>query len=229
MKLLFIFLPLFSLSAGAQTKVGRSQVVPENSSLRSIVMGKKVNDITSCGVVDSISWRFRPDGRQARVLVRDTLRMNAETEFFSWEISQVMDADGFSTFVFRRALKKNRYEAYAVKDGKYNKILDTRSGPHVVETRDIKNLINKPAFVFSAPDGASVILTPGAYKTSVLSFIPSRGEDGQVAPPVYIKNMICFRPEEKYEFIKVKEEAGAGSQQAPAGGGGAATQGPARK
>ena len=202
--LLFAFL-FSSESRGAERKKGKelAAIAALNPIARDIIYGKKVNQISSCAVVDGISWKFRPDGRQSRVILRDNLRLNSEYEYSSWEISQVMDPDGFSTFVFRRQLKKNKTEAYAIKDYLYNKILETSSGAQVIESRDIRHLIGKPAFIFTTLDSATVTYFPGPFKNSYIVISSALGADGQSFAPVYLKSMICYRPDEALEALKI--------------------------
>jgi len=155
--------------------------------------GNRLNEIASCGKADQIPWKFRPDNRKTRLLVKDVLRLNTESKFANWEVHQVMDAQGYVTYIFRKALANGRYESIVAKEYMYNKILETPRGPKVVEVQNLKNLINRPVLVFYHSDGGTLSYLPGLAGRSLVTIQLAQAE-GRLLPPVFFKGTVCDRP-----------------------------------
>jgi hypothetical protein len=185
--------------------------------------GYQINDITSCGAIDQIPWRFKPDGRKVRLIMKDELRHQSETHTSPWEVYQVMDKDGFVSFVFRRALADGRYDAIVAKDSVYNRIIDTPKGPKTIEVQDLRTLINRPAITFYHTDGSTVTFSPSSVGRSALIIQLSSKDGGRLLPPVFLRGNICDRPEDEENSDtlnkKLQAETTPGGQTVPASGG----------
>jgi len=155
--------------------------------------GYKINDLVSCGVVNDIPWRFRQDNRKTRLLVRDNLRLQTETRFSLWEFHQVMDTQGYVTYVFRRQLVNGRYETIAAKDQFYSRYIETKRGRKKVEVQNLKTLVNRPVLVFVHGDGSSLSFLPGLAGRSLVTIQLSQ-KDGRYLSPVFLKGSVCDRP-----------------------------------
>jgi|GEM_PF-1343591 len=186
-------LVLGAFSAQAAGKADPASTIPK------YLLGYRVVEIASCARIDQIPWKFRPDGRKTRLVIRDSLRLNTEVKFADWEIHQVMDREGYITYVFRRPVGNGRFESYVTKDAAYNRILDTPRGPKVVEVQNLKTFINRPVLTFSSADGSTVAFEPGLAGTSALNLQFAPSESGRVAPPVYLRGNFCNRPESEVD------------------------------
>jgi hypothetical protein len=165
------------------------------STIPKYLLGYKVVEIGSCTRIDQIPWKFRPDGRRTRLVIRDSLRLNTEVKFSEWEIHQVMDREGYVTYVFRRPVGAGRFESLVTKDAAYNRILDTPRGPKVVEVQSLRTFINRAVLTFVATDGSTVAFEPGLAGTSALNIQFAPSETGRVGPPLYLRGNFCTRPE----------------------------------
>lgn len=183
-------------SAGALA-LGTSEIMtPGTVMIPKYLKGLQVNDLVSCIKVEEIPWRFRPDNRKTRLILRDTLRLNTETKFSTWEIHQVMDTEGYVTYIFRRVMDNGQYESLVIKDNVYNRIMETAKGPKVVERQNLRTLINRPVLTFFHADGSTVTYLPGLAGRSLLTIQLSQAE-GRLLQPVFLKGTICDRPEDE--------------------------------
>jgi hypothetical protein len=171
-------------------------VQPTNTAVPKYLEGYKLSDISSCGSIDQIPWKFRNDRRKTRVILKDLLRHQNESKYSTWEIHQIMDGEGFVSFIFRRALADGRFESIVVKDSQYNKIIDTPKGPRIVEAQDLKTLINRAALTFYSPDGGTVVFSPSSVGRSAL-IIDVGGKLTRPLPPVFLRGNICDRPDDE--------------------------------
>ncbi|MBS1984245.1 MAG: hypothetical protein JST16_08735 [Bdellovibrionales bacterium] len=154
--------------------------------------GYQLNDLASCGAANQIPWRFRPDRRKTRLLLRDHLRLNTETHFETWEIHQVMDGQGYVTYVFSKIQNGRRVESILIKDNVYNRIVETNGKPKVVEVQDLRTLINRSVVAFVHADGSTVNFAPGLAGQSILT-IELRQAVGRPLAPLYIRGSYCER------------------------------------
>lgn len=157
----------------------------------------KLKDITSCGIVDKIPWKFRPDGRKSRLLLTDTLRFQTEASFQLWDIYQIMDNEGFISFVFRRTLASGKQESIIVKDTIYNKVIDTPRGNKTIESQNLKSLVNRQALAFYHEDGSSIIYSPSSVGRSSLTLQQGQVGGGRILPPVFLRGNYCDRPDDE--------------------------------
>lgn len=153
--------------------------------------GNSLNDLSSCTAVDQIPWNFRAE-RKTRLLMRDTLRLNTEPQFATWEINQVMDKDGYVTYVFSKIEAGQRSQSLLVKDNIFNRIVNQKGKSKVTEVQDLRTLINRPVFVFLHSDGSSVSYSPGLAGQSVLT-VELRQAAGRPLAPIYIRGSFCER------------------------------------
>ena len=184
--------------------------------------GYEVRDLTSCSMIDQIPWKFRPDRRKIRLLLRDSLRHQTETVFATWEIHQVMDGDGFVSYVFRRALANGRFESIVTKDLTFNRIVDTPQGPKTTEVQDLRTLINRAALTFYHSDGSTVAYWPSSVGKSALIVTQGQVGGGRSLPPVYLRGNYCDRPDDEENsdaMTKKITPPAAAAPAAPAPGG----------
>jgi len=170
--------------------------------------GFELKDITSCLTVDTIPWKFRPDRRKTRLLLKDRLRHQSQTTFSEWSVFQVMDGDGFVSYVFRRPLSSGRNESMVVKDTVYNRVLDTARGPKTVESQDLRTLINRPALTFYHQDGSTVTYSPSSVGRSAL-VIQQAQTAGRLLPPVFLRGNFCDRPDDDEDADKASKQLAA--------------------
>jgi len=132
LRAVFLALAVLAGSVQAKTPARPESVLPRH------LVGYRVNEVTSCGPVFMIPWKFRPDRRSVRLLMKDEMSLNSETSMSLWEIHQVMDAKGYVAFIFRRQLKDGGTESIVTKDAVYNRILELpKRKPKVVEAVDL--------------------------------------------------------------------------------------------
>jgi hypothetical protein len=173
--------------------------------------GYEVKDITSCGVVDKIPWKFRPDGKKTRLLLKDKLRHQTETQTLDWEVFQIMDKDGFTSWVFRRTLASGRAESIVIKDVVYNRILETKKGPKTVEVQDLRSLVNRPALTFYHKDGSTLVYSPSSVGRSALIIQQGNQSGGRILAPVFVRGNFCDRPEDEENSDSQSKKAVQGS------------------
>lgn len=189
--LAFVGAPAF-----AKGKSGKDSVTPGSVMIPKYLRGYELNDLSTCLKIEEIPWRFRPDNRKTRLILRDTLRLGSETKFSTWEAHQVMDNEGYVTYIFRRVLASGQYESLVIKDNIYNRILETAKGPKITERQNLRNLINRPVFTFFHADGSTLAYLPGLAGRSLVTVQLSQAE-GRLLPPLFLKGSICDRPEDE--------------------------------
>jgi hypothetical protein len=193
LKSLLILSAVYSFSnAWAQNSLAK----PE-AELPKHLTGYQMRDITSCGLVDQIPWKFRPDGKKVRLLVKDTFRFQSEAQFADWELFQIMDSEGLTSAVFRRTLANGRAESLIVKDAVYNRVLETAKGSKTVEVQDLRSLVNRQALTFFHQDGSTIVYSPGSVGRSALVFQQGTANGGRLLAPVYLRGNYCDRPEDE--------------------------------
>jgi hypothetical protein len=177
--------------------------------------GLTLNQIASCRVIDQLPWVFRKTNRKSRLLLRDRLRLSTDSDFSTWEVHQVMDQNGYISYVFRRPLSDGRFESIVTKENFYNRIIDSGGTRVVADARNLSTLIDRPALTFYAEDESYAVYMPGLAGKN--SFVVTY--KGGVAP-LYLRGPSCDRVnalgENPYEPSSGGSEAGAGA--APAAG-----------
>ncbi len=201
--ILFLFFTSFSNQSRALVAVSKVGDIAIPAYLR----GYKLNELVSCGQVDKIPWKFRPEGRKTRILMRDVLRLNSETRFSTWEIHQVMDSGGYVSYIFRRPLKNGSFESIVAKENHYNRIVESTKGKKIVDVQNLKNFINRTVFTFTAADEGTVSYLPGLAGRSLITVQLSQA-GGRMLPPLYIKGSTCDRPNDE---DKTGAQAGGGT------------------
>jgi hypothetical protein len=203
----------------------------ENSSdveIPKYLSGYEIKDITSCGAVNKIPWKFRPDGKKTRLLLKDRMRHQTESQFLDWEVFQVMDKDGFTSWIFRRTLANGRSESIVVKDVVYNRILETPKGSKTVEVQDLRSLVNRTALSFFHKDGSSLVYSPSSVGRSALIIQQGSTGNNRLLAPVFVRGNFCDRPDDEEnsdtQNKKAVEASGAPSPSgaAPSAGAGGA-------
>jgi hypothetical protein len=203
--------PIPATPAGARTGVSFSSEMPPDdsapwpspknfadpSALPKHLDGHRLNDIVSCGSVNDIAWRFRPDSRKARLLIRDRLRLNSEQNFAIWEINQVMDRGGTVTFIFSRIESDRRSESIVIKDNLYNRIVRENGRNRVMEVQDLRTLINRAVLVFHHADGGSISFAPGLAGQSAITI--ELNKSVRPLSPILVKGNYCERLDEDSE------------------------------
>lgn len=167
---------------------------PLSAKTSKAISGYALEDIVSCSFMDRIPWRFKEAGRKTRLLINDQLRLSSETAEARWEIYQVMDKEGFVTFIFRRALPSGQWESIVTRDSDFSRVLSLAKGrKSVTERQNLKTLIDRPALTFENSKGSSLSLIPGSTGTSALSIQLSQA-GGRMLPPLFIRGSTCARP-----------------------------------
>ncbi len=167
--------------------------------------GYTLYDITSCGLIDQIPWKFRADRKKSRLILKDKLRYMNQTTFSDWSLFQVLDAGGFATFIFRRPTANGRFESLVLKDTVFNRVVDTKFGPKTVESQDLTTLINRPAVAFYSQEGGSIVFSPSSNGNSMLTF-QQAANSGRLLPPVFIRGTICDRPEDEEDSDRQQKQ-----------------------
>jgi hypothetical protein len=217
--LVLALVPLLSWGALAQSVTPR-KVIPKELS------GLLLNEFSSCAMIDQIPWRFRPDGRKTRMLISDRLRSNTEVRFSQWQVHQVMDPNGFVSYIFRRPLASGRFESIITKNLIYNRVVDTPRGRRTVEVQELKNLVNRPVLSFFHEDGGSVTYSPSSIGNALLT-LQQASTTGRSLPPIFLRGNYCDRPESQEDIDRIRqaeaqqtkealEKAGGGASPAPA-------------
>ena len=197
---------LFAFTAQAQTKSPRSapkkKATPAPAPAPSpeaiveevpkYLTGYALKDISSCSAIDQVPWKFRADSRKTRLLMRDQLRLNTEAQSALWEINQVMDKDGYVTYVFSKVKNGVRAESLLVKDNVFNRIANVGGRSRVVEVQDLRTLINRPVLIFNHSSGSTITYAPGLAGQSVLT-VELRPTGGRPLAPIYIRGSFCER------------------------------------
>lgn len=150
--------------------------------------GLNLDQIASCQVVEQLAWVQGKNKRRSKFLAKDKLRHSEYEEFAEWTIYQVMDLEGYFSYVFKRSLGKGRSESIIIKQADYNRILESGNKRRVLEVRDLKNLIEKPALIFFAENGNRVEFRPGFTGRGTLIIYYT----GQTQP-VHIRGLQCAR------------------------------------
>jgi len=219
-KKLVIALSLLVLPAVSAAQTPAPKVIPKELS------GLLLNEFSSCIVMDQIPWRFRPDGRKTRLLISDRLRVNTEVKFSQWQIHQVMDVNGFVSYIFRRPLASGRFESFITKNLIYNRVVDTPRGRRTVEVQELRNLVNRPVLSFFHEDGGSITYSPSSIGNALLTLQQSSGT-GRILPPIFLRGNYCDRPDSQEDIDRVRQseikqqekDAGAAGAGASAAGG----------
>jgi len=184
--------------------VGSSTAVREKVVNKPIFKtGLSLDQIASCLVIDQIPWISRKTNRKSRLLARDKMRLNIHKTFSTWEIHQVMDSEGYISFIFRRTLADGRVESIVAKENHYNRYIDSGSVRKIVQVENFINLIDRATMIFYAENGNRAEFRPGftGQSTFVIYYT------GQT-PPVYLQDLKCSRGDSE-----------GGDPFAPAGGG----------
>lgn len=198
------------------SEVRREQEAEKNkdfklTELPKYLTGYGIVDYSSCTVYDRIPWKFSPDRRKKRLILRDKLRHQLETTFKTWEVYQVMDGDGYVSYVFRNALPDGRYDSIVVKDTIYNRFVETPRGKKQTEFQDLRGLVNRPAIAFYGSDGGSISLLPSSIGRSAL-VIQQGKADGRLMPPIYLRGNTCDRPDDDEDSDQKAKENVSGDR-----------------
>jgi hypothetical protein len=150
--------------------------------------GLKMNQVGSCIVINQLPWVFRKTKRQSRLIMRDKIRFSTQSDFLVWEIHQVMDQNGYISYVFRRPLPDGGTESIVTKENYYNRIQDRKGVKKIVDVRNLTNFIDRPALTFYTEGNGRIVYQPGLSGQSrlFLSF-------GNSEPPVLLKGGDCRR------------------------------------
>lgn len=175
--------------AGFYEDVGSSTAIREKVIMGPIhKKGLNLNQIASCLVIDQIPWVSRKTNRKSRLLAHDTMRLNIHKNFSKWEIHQVMDKEGYISFIFRRKMKGGKVESIVTKENHYNRFIDFGTKRKVVQVENYINLIDRAAMIFYAENGNRVEFRPGfAGQTTLIIYYT-----GQTSP-VYLQDLKCGR------------------------------------
>jgi hypothetical protein len=158
--------------------------------------GYKINDYSSCLVYDQIPWRFAADQKKNRLLIRDKLRHQTEKVLKDWEIFQIMDRDGYVTYVFRNQIALKTYDSIVIKDTVYNRFIESPKKRKSVDFQDLRTLVNRPALTFYSRDGGTISLVPSSIGKSALVIQLAKAE-GRAIPPMFIRGSACDRPDDE--------------------------------
>lgn len=190
--------------AEAKVAVPKSnKIVPTSSTAvgdnAAYLKGYKINDLTSCRQVDVVPWTFGEDNRQARMLLRDRLRLSTEMHYSDWSIFQTMDPDGEVTFIFQRLHPDGAKEFQLTKGSTYNRIIQRNKTREVSAVKDLKNLIDSPALEFYHEDGSRISFMPGSSGSSKLRVYLAPRPGARILPPLYLEGRHCSRPESAFD------------------------------
>jgi len=200
-------------------KPGEIQAIQEKEKQKDVTLselpkyltGYEVIDFSSCSVYDQIPWKFSPDKRKKRLLLKDKLRHQTETIFKTWEVHQVMDPEGFVSYIFRNAMADGRYDSIVIKDTIYNRFIETAKGKKQIELQDLKSLVNRQALAFYTQNGSTIALMPSTIGKSALVIQQGRSE-GRVLPPIFIRGNTCDRPDDDENADQKGKVDGAGEK-----------------
>ena len=179
---------------------------------------RRLDGLSSCGNLDKIPWKFRPDLRKTRMLFSEEMRLSSDESVYLWELYQVMNSDGLVTFIFRRKLPNGNYLSLAARDFKFIEVQSSPERSEATQRQNFKHLINRPALIFYRADGSEVSYMPGSVGKSTI-MIQFAQSNGLYLPPVYIRGNFCDRPASLNEsdttgstFGKVKNDGGEGDK-----------------
>lgn len=172
--------------------------------------GYGLADVSSCSAIDQVPWKFRPDRRKTRLLVRDTLRLSTEPTFETWEVNQVMDGQGYVTYVFSKMKNGRRVESLLIKDNVFNRVVEKNGVSKVVEVQDLRTLINRPVVSLAHPDGSTVVFSPGLAGQSVLT-VELRQAVGRPLAPLYVRGSFCERAQGETNSVDLLGGSGTGT------------------
>lgn len=171
-----------------------AQTTPVKASIPKAVSGYALEDIVSCVFLDRIPSKFKNDGRTTKLLIKDQLRLSSELEAVLWEVHQIMDQEGFVTFVLRRPVGNGEWESFAFKELQRIHTIGTSSGRNrMKKVQDIKALIDRPVMTLENSKGSTVSVIPSSSGVVTLSIQLSKGE-GRLLPPVFVRGSTCERP-----------------------------------
>ncbi len=175
--------------SGFYEDVGSSTAVRQKVVSKPIFKtGLTLNQIASCLVIDQIPWISRKTNRKSRLLARDKMRLNIQKSFSEWEIHQVMDKEGYISFVFRRTLHDGRVESIVTKENHYNRFVDEGGKRKIIQVENYINLIDRASMIFYAENGNRVEFRPGFTGQSTFIVYYT----GQT-PPIYLQDLKCGR------------------------------------
>jgi hypothetical protein len=174
------------------------------------IKGHTLEGLSSCIEVDKIPWVFRKTERQSRLLLRDRLKLSTQPDEALWEIHQVMDKGGNSSFVFRRPLNNGSYEAIVTKDTFYNRIVDTPGSRKIVKVHKYTTMVDRPVLTFINKQGSSVVYKPGPVGRAqlVLNF-----KGNSFIPPLALMGTNCERIGDDGEDPFGNKAIGAGGRE----------------
>jgi len=150
--------------------------------------GLTMNQVASCIIINQLPWVFRKTKRQSRLILRDKIRFSTQSDFLLWEIHQVMDNNGYISYVFRRPLPNGGQESIVTKENYYNRIQDVKGVKKIVDVRNLTNFIDRPALTFYTEGTGRIVYQPGLSGQSRL-YLSFDGGD----PPVLLKGGDCRR------------------------------------
>jgi len=150
--------------------------------------GLTMNQIASCIIINQLPWVFRKTKRQSRLLIRDKIRFSTQSDFVVWEVHQVMDQNGYISYVFRRPLPSGGFESIVTKENYYNKIQDVNGVKKITDVRNLTNFIERPALTFYTEANGRIVYQPGLSGQSRLLLAYSAGD-----PPVLLRGSDCRR------------------------------------
>ncbi len=194
--------------------------------------GYKLNDMTSCLQIDVVPWSLNVENRQARLLLRDNLRLSTERKYSDWSVYQTMDTEGSVTFIFERIQSDGAREYYLTKGSIFNRIVRRGKTKSIAEMKKLTNLIDSPALEFFHEDGSRLSFLPGSSGSSKLRVYLAPKLGARLLPPLYLEGRHCSRPESAFDQDDEpgkQNPASAKPQSAPiAGGASSAGGGPSK-
>ncbi len=150
--------------------------------------GLSMNQVASCIVINQLPWVFRKTKRQSRLLIRDKIRFSTQPDFVVWEVHQVMDQNGYISYVFKRPLPNGGTESIVTKENYYNKITDVGGVKRITDVRNLTNFIERPALTFYTESNGRLVYQPGLGGQARLFLAYDAGD-----PPVLLKGGDCRR------------------------------------
>jgi hypothetical protein len=149
--------------------------------------GLTLSQVYSCTVLNQLPWVFRKTRRQSRLIVRDKIRFSMHSDFHHWEVHQVMDHNGYVSYVFRRALPEGGFESIVTKEQYYNKILDRGGVKRITDVRNLTTLVDRAALTFYTQNNGQLVYQPGISGQARLQLTFSGG------PPLLLRGRDCRR------------------------------------
>jgi hypothetical protein len=187
---------LFGVAHAQTSATTPAPVVGDNPAY---LKGYKINDVTSCRQVDVVPWTLNVENRQARLLIRDSLRLSTELKYSDWSVYQTMDPEGSTTFIFERSQSDGAKEYYLTKGAVFNRIVKRGTTRTVAEMKNLTNLIDSPALEFYHRDGSRLSFLPGSSGTSKLRVYLSARPGARLLPPLFLEGRHCTRPESAFD------------------------------